>query len=66
MVTLEDVLRDYFGCAKPFNKSGKLSYRGAKTYNKMVALLYSIGKLTDTDTNGMVETLDHIANEKPY
>ena len=63
MKTLEEILRDYFGCAKPFKKNGCFTYRGANAYNKLIALVDSVGALTNISTTKIVRALDEITNE---
>lgn len=61
-LTLEEILRDYMGCAKPFKKNGQLSYRGAKAYNKLIALVDCLGALTETNSERVMRKLDEICN----
>lgn len=42
---------------QPFTKSGE------KAYEKLIEILYAIGKLTNTDMNDIIEELDSIANQ---
>lgn len=62
MTTLEEILRDYMGCAKPFKKNGQLSYSGAKAYKKLIALVDCLGALTETNSERVVRKLDEICN----
>lgn len=77
-VSLEGILREYFGCKKPVLKNPKkfidfdgyeskqyMSDAGYKAYAKLVALINDLNKLTDYeyDLYGLIEDLDMIVDE---
>lgn len=78
--TLEDILKKYFGCDKPFldepvqteyNDYVSTEYftlEGGKAYGKLTALLYDLSALLDgykfENANDVVEFLDGIVNEQ--
>lgn len=72
MQTLEDILQE-LGSKKPFldeviiNEDGArepFTKSGGKAYEKLTEILYTIGELTNTDMNDIVEELDSIANQE--
>ena len=71
MKTLEDIL-NILGSKKPFRKKpikydeGMLDWlteSGHKAYSKLIDIVYTIGEITDTNMNNIVEILDQITNE---
>ena len=61
-MTLEDLLM-LLGCKRPFNKNGRLSKYGNKTYNKLLDIIYGVAYLVNMDTksvNEIVSELDKI------
>ena len=72
MKTLEDILI-ILGSKKPFRKKpikydeemqDWLTESGHKAYNKLIDIVYTIGELTDTNMNEIVEILDQITSEQ--
>lgn len=73
MRTLEDVLRQQFGCAQPFfddpyydeNKCAPVTFTdaGSSAYTELINLVQVLGNLTGCDVNRMVDQLDRIASE---
>lgn len=55
---LEEVEEDFEGHKQPFTDSGAIAY------GKLINILYAVGKLTETDMENVVETLDSIANDE--
>ncbi len=77
MITLEDILKRYKflpKSKKAFLKRAKIiddipEYRtvdGARAYNKLISLLYAIGRLTGEDVNNIVDKLDYIVTRDNY
>ena len=72
-VTLEEILQEYFGCAKPFCKNGTFTYRGAKAYNKLISLVSNVCDLCSAQRFGrpsinlpkdeIISVLDDITEE---
>lgn len=69
MKSLEEVLKK-LGSKKPFLKKVKtdedghkqpFTESGSKAYEKLTAILYAVGEITNTDMNDIVEELDDIA-----
>lgn len=72
MRTLEDILIT-LGSKKPFRKKpirydeerqDWLTESGNKAYSKLIDIVYTIGELTDTNMNDIVEILDQITSEQ--
>lgn len=72
MKTLEDILKE-LGSKRPFldnmiiNEDGSrqpFTKSGGKAYGKLIEILYTVGELTNTDMNDIVEELDSIANQE--
>ena len=63
MVVLEDILND-LGCEKPFDKNGKFTNEGVRTYKTLIDLLYDLKELTNKDDiASIIDELDKISNE---
>lgn len=71
MNTLEDIL-NVLGSKKPFldkiiiDEDGRrqpFTKGGVKAYEKLTEILYTVGELTNTDMNDIVEELDSIADQ---
>lgn len=70
---LENILRKYFGCKKPFLKnpyydeeelcSITMTKNGQKKYGELISLLYAISNITNIDVNNIVDELDKIVEE---
>lgn len=54
---LKEIIIDVDGHKQPFTKSGSVAY------GKLVDILYTIGELTNTNVNDIIEELDNIAQE---
>lgn len=74
MDTLEDILQS-LGCRKPFLKRMHVdadghrqpfTIEGGEAYGKLISILYAVGRLTETDMEDAVETLDSIASSEDY
>lgn len=69
--TLEDILRGYFGCKRPFhknypeNKDG-FTVKGSEAYFKLTTLLEDVGSLTGHDMKAVISELDEITYWKDY
>lgn len=72
MQSLENILQE-LGSKKPFltemiiNEDGSrqpFTKSGGKAYGKLTEILYTVGELTNTDMNDIVEELDNIANQE--
>lgn len=72
MKTLEDILQS-LGSEKPFledvesyddGSKNPFTDSGSKAYSKLIDILYTVGTLTHTDMNDVVEELDSICNEE--
>jgi len=37
-MTLEEILQNYFGCKRPFDKAGELTKEGSKAFGKLETL----------------------------
>lgn len=66
--TLEDVLKEYFGCRKPFRKKHPahkdgFTTKGCEAYFKLTTLLEDVGTLTGHDMKGVIRELDAITYE---
>lgn len=55
---LDEVIINEDGSRQPFTKSG------GKAYGKLTEILYTVGELTNTDMNDIVDELDSIANQE--
>lgn len=69
MKTLEDILKT-LGSECPFLPDMEIdndghrqpfTTEGSKAYGKLIDILYAVGKLTETNMEDVVETLDNIA-----
>lgn len=66
--TLEEILRGYFGCKKPFRKKyprheDGFTSKGVEAYNKLTLLLGDVGFLTGYDMKDVIQELDNITYE---
>lgn len=70
MKTLEDILIEYFGCAKPFDyKNGKddnMTDEGMLAYQDLVNLLFDLNMLGVLNADSAIKILDTIASEKDF
>jgi len=74
METLEDILKALGSC-KPFLKKMIIddeghrfpfTKKGGRAYNKLTEIIYTVGNLTETDMNDVVEALDEIVTNEYY
>lgn len=64
MVTLEEILKNYFGCSVPFRKSGRLTKSGAIAHEKLIQLIKDLEDLgVYADGRLSICQLDKIAND---
>lgn len=62
MKSLEEILKEYFGCKRPYNKDETLSLYGESAYAKLVSLLQDIDNLLGTDyLSKYIDELDELA-----
>lgn len=66
--TLEEILKHYFGCKKPFRKKYPeheegFTLKGSKAYFKLTSLLENVGSLTGYDMKDVIRGLDEITYE---
>lgn len=66
--TLEEILRGYFGCKKPFQKDypedeDGFTIKGGEAYFKLTSLLEDVGTLTGHDMKDVIRELDEITYE---
>ncbi len=61
-MNMEYILREYFGCEKPFNKNEKLSLSGERAYARLVSLLEDVDELLGVDNlSNIIDELDTLA-----
>ena len=76
---IETILKDFFGCKKPFLKNPKLisetidgyeeyeymTKAGNRAYNKLVGVVYALGKLgLISNANSVIDRLDAIVDSE--
>lgn len=64
MVTLKEILQNYFGCSVPFRKSGRLTKSGAIAHEKLIQLIKDLEDLgVYADGRLSICQLDEIADK---
>lgn len=60
--SMEEILKEYFNCKRPFKKNGTLSLNGEKAYARLVSLLGDINDLVEIENfSSLIDELDEIA-----
>lgn len=44
-MTLEQILQEYFGCNRPFNREGKLTKHGDIAVQRLISLLHELNAI---------------------
>lgn len=44
-MTLEEILREYFGCKRPFDKGGRLTKHGDLAVRRLISLLHDLNAI---------------------
>lgn len=44
-MTLEEILREYFGCKRPFDKGGRLTKHGDFAVQRLISLLHDLNAI---------------------
>ena len=63
-MSLEEILRIYFDCRKPFKTNGDFTKAGWNAYDKLTNSLSAVGALTGCEIGRIVDKLDEITNIK--
>ncbi len=64
MKTLEEILQEYMDCKRPIGVDGEITTWGAKSYDKLISLLYDLVELTgEVEVQEVVKELDKIYGE---
>jgi len=66
---MEEILRTYFGCKKPFKKNGQTTLKGGMAQEKLIQLMHdlaTIGVIDKATARQAEREIDDICNSKNY